>query len=104
MEPPWTQKFYSGKLFDVGPSEEGTDSAAKKIKPEPELEAGAVDDSYSGDGDGDYGDGVEEVEGFEESFTGYEDMDGSELTKGRLTPFQFLRSCVVIWPKLSTLS
>ena len=87
-------KFYSGKLFDAGPSEEGVDSAAKKIKPEPELEAEAGDDSYSVGGDGDDGAGAE---GFDDSFTGsgYEDMDesgmdGSELTKGRFTPFSFL--------------
>ena len=56
------------------------------------MEAGAGDDSYSGGGDDDYEDGAE---GFDESFTGYEDMDesgvdGSELTKGRFTPFSFL--------------
>ena len=70
-------------MFDAGPSEEGVDSAAKKIKPEPELEAGAGDDSHSGGEDVDFGAGVE---GFDDSFTGYEDMDesgmdGSELTK-----------------------
>ena len=55
------------------------------------MEAAAGDDTYSVGGGGDYGDGAED---FEESFTGNEDMnesgmDGSELTKGRLTPFSF---------------
>ena len=56
------------------------------------MEGGAGDDSYSGGEDGDFGAGAE---GFDDSFTGYEDMDesgmdGSELTKGRFTPFSFL--------------
>ena len=85
-----------GEFFNAGPSEEGEDSAAKKIKPEPELGAGAADDSYGGGGD-DYG-----GEGFDDSYTGYEDMDesgmdGSELTKGRFTPFRLFSSCVVTW-------
>ena len=47
------------------------------------MGAGAADDSYGGGGDDDYGGGGE---GFDDSYTGYEDMDesgmdGSELTK-----------------------
>ena len=88
-----------GEFFSAGPSEEGEDSAAKKIKPEPELGAGAGDDSYGAGGDDDYGGGGE---GFDDSYTGYEDMDesgmdGSELTKGRFTPLGLFSSCVVTW-------
>ena len=63
------------------------------------MGAGAADDSYGGAGDDDYGGGGE---GFDDSYTGYEDMDesgmdGSELTKGRFTHFGLFSSCVVTW-------